>query len=94
MTYLDNKRTALEQIAGELNFKKAVMHGWLMCKVGVMALLALLVFLNLGWIVLQSWGIAKNAGPELDEIQLLLEAAAEVIEERLNSEFACMQCEC
>jgi hypothetical protein len=79
MNCLDNKREKMKQIAAELHVKEAVTHSSVMCKFGVIALLAILVILKLGWIILQSWGILTNAGPELDEIQQLLEAAAEVV---------------
>ncbi|KAK9928076.1 hypothetical protein M0R45_025230 [Rubus argutus] len=71
MNFLDHKREGMKQ-------NDAVIHSSVMCKFGIVALLAILVILKLGWIILQSWGILTNVGPELDEIQQLLEAAAEV----------------
>lgn len=71
MKFLDIKYNRMDQIAAAWNVKKAVIHGSVMCKLGVVALLAVLVILKPGWIILQSWGILTNVGPELDEIQQL-----------------------
>lgn len=71
MKFLDTKRNRTNQIAAAWNIKKAVIHGSVMCKLGVVALLAVLVILKLRWIILQSLGILTNVGLELDEIQHL-----------------------